>query len=130
MKGSTVRRVIGAALGMATVTLLTAGCPSPGGGTQEPATHAAGRNSSYMTVAGYWKNGLWTAPTSIDSTKDSPGYSLSFPATQFVKYFVKYIVGSRCREPNRRLGHTLLPNFQFVLVHPSTGQYQRTIAFP
>ena len=62
MKGATVRSVIVTALALAMATLLITGC---------------------------WKNGLWTALTPLDSTKDSVGYSLSLLASQVVKCNVR-----------------------------------------
>ena len=87
LKGATVRRVILTALALAMASFLITVCPSPGDGTSGPAVHAAGmsRSTSCVTVAGCLKDGLWTALTPLDSTKDSFGDSLSLPATQVVK---------------------------------------------
>ena len=83
MKGATVRSVIVTALALAMATLVITGC---------------------------WKNGLWTALTPLDSSKDSVGYSFSLLASQVVK------CNARCRGenavscPQRAISHFIEKN--------------------
>lgn len=112
MKGATVRSVIVTALTLAATTLLTTGCLSPGGGTPGPAVYAAAmsRNASRVTVAGYWKNSLWTALAPLDSTKDSVSYSLSLPATQVEKGNVRCGGGDAVSYPQSAISHFIEKN--------------------
>ena len=105
MKGATARRVILTALALATASLLITVCPSPGGETSGPAVYAAtmSRNTSCVTAAGCLKDGLWTALTPLDSTKDSVGDSLSLPATQVVKCNVSCKGGDAISCPRRAI---------------------------
>jgi hypothetical protein len=110
MKRATVRTVIGTALVLAMATLLIAGCRSPGGGTQEPAAHAADRNSSHVTAAGCWKNGPCTTLTPLDSTKNSVGHSLTLPASQVAKCNVGCGGGQAVSCTQRAISHFIEEN--------------------
>lgn len=111
MKGATVREVILTAFALATATLLIAGCPSSAGGIPGSAVYAASMsmNTSCVTVAGSWKNGLWTAAPA-DSTRNSVGYSLSFPATQVAECNVRCGGGDDVSRPQRATSHLIEKN--------------------
>ena len=83
MKGVTVRRVIVTALALAMATLLITGC---------------------------WKNGIWTALTPLDSTKNSVGYSLSLPATRVAKRNVGCGGGDAVSWPQIAISHFIEKN--------------------
>jgi hypothetical protein len=62
-----------------------------------------------VKVAGYW-NGLWTVLTPLDSTKDSVGYLLSFPATKVAKSSVRCGGGDAVASSRRAISHFIEKN--------------------
>jgi hypothetical protein len=90
----------------------------------------AGANGYGFQITGYGQISSTSAAVSLPSWMKSLLSGKSIPVSVQPQYTSLSFDLSFAGNLTGVWGHTLLPNFQFVVVHPSTGQYQTTIAFP